>query len=146
MTAHSFARPCVASSSGKRTSTFVGEAENGKEAVKKAQELPTDLILLDLSMPVMNGLDATRVLKQMMPEVPVIMFRAYRGSSTEKVARTVGASALVSKFEHMSVLLGKARTVLEPRTITLVPSTLRQQSSVVRKCTVYIFDKLEVTQ
>ena len=56
MTAHSFARPCVASSSGKRTSTFVGEAENGKEAVKKAQELPTDLILLDLSMPVVNGL------------------------------------------------------------------------------------------
>src|SRR5690348_8361586 len=92
-----------------------GEAENGKEAVKKAQELHPDLILLDLSMPVMNGLDATRVLKQMMPEVPVIMFSAYRGSSTEKVARTVGASALVSKFEHISVLLGKARTALEPR-------------------------------
>jgi YesN/AraC family two-component response regulator len=37
-----------------------GEAENGKEAVEKAQELHPDLILLDLSMPVMNGLDATR--------------------------------------------------------------------------------------
>jgi len=92
-----------------------GEAENGKEAVKKAQELHPDLILLDLSMPVMNGLDATRVLKQMMPDVPVIMFSAYSGSSTEKEARAVGASALVSKFEHISVLLGKARTVLEPR-------------------------------
>ena len=92
-----------------------GEAENGREAVEKAQELHPDLILLDLSMPVMNGLDATRVLKQMMPEVPVIMFSAYRGSSTEKEARTAGACALVSKFEHISVLLGKARTVLEPR-------------------------------
>jgi DNA-binding NarL/FixJ family response regulator len=92
-----------------------GEAENGKEAVEKAQELQPDLILLDLSMPVMNGLDATRVLKQMMPDVPVIMFSAYRGSSTEKEARTVGASALVSKFEHISVLLGKVRTMLEPR-------------------------------
>jgi len=92
-----------------------GEAENGREAVEKAQELHPDLILLDLSMPVMNGLDATRVLKQMMPEVPIIMFSAYRGSSTEKEARTAGACALVSKFEHISVLLGKARTVLEPR-------------------------------
>jgi two-component system, chemotaxis family, chemotaxis protein CheY len=92
-----------------------GEAENGREAVEKAQELHPDLILLDLSMPVMNGLDATRVLKQMMPEVPVIMFSAYRGSFPEKEARTAGACALVSKFEHISVLLVKARTVLEPR-------------------------------
>jgi YesN/AraC family two-component response regulator len=37
-----------------------GEAENGKEAIEEAQELHPDLILLDLSMPVMNGLDATR--------------------------------------------------------------------------------------
>ena len=89
-----------------------GEAENGREAVEKAQELHPDVILLDLSRSVMNGLDATRVLKQMMPEVPVIMFRAYRGSSTETVARMLGASALVSKFEHISVLLGKARSAL----------------------------------
>jgi DNA-binding NarL/FixJ family response regulator len=92
-----------------------GEAESGREAVEKAQEMHPDLILLDLSMPVMNGLDATRLLKRMMPEVPVIMFSAYGGPSTEKEARTAGASALVSKFEHISVLLGKARTALEPR-------------------------------
>ena len=92
-----------------------GEAENGREAVEKAQQLHPDLILLDLSMPVMNGLDATRILKQMMPEVPVIMFSAYRSSSTEKEARSAGASALVSKFEHISVLIGKARRALEPK-------------------------------
>lgn len=92
-----------------------GEAENGREAVEKAQELHPDLILLDLSMPMMKGLDAARVLKRMMPEVPVIMFSAYRGSGTEKEARTAGAFALVSKFEHISVLLGKARHALEPR-------------------------------
>lgn len=39
-----------------------GEAENGREAMEKAQQLYPDLILLDLSMPVMNGLDATRIL------------------------------------------------------------------------------------
>jgi two-component system vancomycin resistance associated response regulator VraR len=90
-----------------------GEAKNGKEAVEKARELHPDLILLDLSMQVMNGLDATRVLKRMMPEVPVIMFSEYSGASTEKEARSAGVWALVSKFAHISELLGKARGALE---------------------------------
>jgi two-component system nitrate/nitrite response regulator NarL len=90
-----------------------GEAKNGREAVRKARELHPDLILLDLSMPVMNGLDATRTLKRVMPEVPVIMFSAHSDSSTEKEARSAGASALVSKFEHISVLLGKVRNALK---------------------------------
>ena len=89
-----------------------GEAENGREAVDKAQELHPDLILLDLSMPVMNGLDATRVLKRMMPEVPVIMFSGYSDSFSETEARSAGVWALVSKSEHISFLLGKARCAL----------------------------------
>ena len=115
MTAHSFGRPCVHLFEREEDFDVCGEAENGREAVEKAQELHPDLILLDLSMPVRNGLDATRVLKRMMPEVPVIMFSAYSGSSTEKEARSAGVSALVSKFEHISVLLGKARRALEPK-------------------------------
>jgi len=92
-----------------------GEAENGKEAIDKAQELHPDLILLDLSMPVMNGLEATRVLKRMMPEVPVIIYSAFADSSTEKAARSAGVNALVSKSENISVLLGKAHSALEPQ-------------------------------
>jgi DNA-binding NarL/FixJ family response regulator len=90
-----------------------GEAANGGEAIDKARELHPDLILLDLSMPVMNGLDAARVLKRVMPEVPVIMFSMYSDSCTEKEARSAGVSALVSKFEHISVVLGKARSALK---------------------------------
>ena len=90
-----------------------GKAENGKEAVEKAQELQPDLILLDLSMPVMNGLEATRILKRLIPEVPVIMYSAYSDSSTEKEARSAGVWALVSKSENASVLLGKAHSALE---------------------------------
>ncbi len=89
-----------------------GEAENGSEAIEEAQGLHPDLILLDLSMPVMNGLDAARALKRCMPEVPLIMFSAYSDSFTEKEARSAGISALVSKSEHMSVLIGKARSLL----------------------------------
>jgi DNA-binding NarL/FixJ family response regulator len=89
-----------------------GEAENGKEAVEKAQELHPDLIVLDLSMPVMNGLDATRVLKQVMPEVPVIMLTAYGDSFIEQEVRSAGAAAFVSKAEHISVLFGKAHSLV----------------------------------
>jgi DNA-binding NarL/FixJ family response regulator len=91
-----------------------GEAENGREAVQKAEALHPDLILLDLSMPLMNGLDATRILKRLMPEVPIIMYSAYSDAFTEREACSAGVSALVSKSEHISVLLGKARRALEP--------------------------------
>jgi len=88
-----------------------GEAENGMKAIEEAQELHPDLILLDLSMP-MNGLDATRVLKRVMPEVPVIMYSGHSDSFTEKEARSAGVSALVSKSEPISVLLAEARSLL----------------------------------
>lgn len=89
-----------------------GEAENGSEAVEKARQLRPDLILLDLAMPVMNGFDATRILKRVMPEVPIIMFSGYSDSSSEREARSLGVWAFVSKSEHISVLLGKARRAL----------------------------------
>jgi two-component system, chemotaxis family, chemotaxis protein CheY len=89
-----------------------GEAENGKEGIEKAQELHPDLIVLDLSMPVMNGLDAARALKRLMPTVPLIMFSAYSNTLSEQEARSAGISALVSKSEHVSVLVEKARSLL----------------------------------
>lgn len=89
-----------------------GEAENGRAVVQKARELHPELILLDLSMPVMNGLDATRVLKRLLPEVPIIMYSAYSDSFTQSEARSAGVSAVVSKSEHISVLIAKARSLV----------------------------------
>jgi DNA-binding NarL/FixJ family response regulator len=88
------------------------EAENGTQAIEEAQESHPDLILLDLSMPVMNGLDAARALKGLMPHVPILMFSAYADSFTEKEARSAGVSALVSKFEDTSTLVGTARNLV----------------------------------
>ena len=86
-----------------------GEAENGKDAIKKAQELRPDLIVLDLSMPVMNGFDAARILKRLMPTVPLIMYSAFGDRLAENQARLIGISEVVSKSEHASVLTHKAR-------------------------------------
>lgn len=90
------------------------EAENGKQAIEEACELQPDLIVLDLSMPVMNGLDAARVLRRLMPEVPIVMFSAYADPFTEKEARSAGASILVSKFGDISALVGIARSLVYP--------------------------------
>ena len=63
-------------------------------------------------MPVMNGLDAARALKRVMPEVPIIMYSAYGDSFTQREARSAGVSALISKSENIAVLLGKARSLV----------------------------------
>ena len=61
-----------------------GEAENGREAIEKAQRLRPDLIVADLSMPVMNGIEETRLLRKLMPRVPVIIYTAHSDSFIEK--------------------------------------------------------------
>ncbi len=91
-----------------------GEAENGQDAIEKAQALHPDLIVMDLSMPVMNGIDAARALKTLMSTVPVIIFSEYSDVFSENEARSAGISALVSKSEHVSVLIDKARALLYP--------------------------------
>jgi DNA-binding NarL/FixJ family response regulator len=90
-----------------------GEAENGREAVEKAQLLRPNLIVTDLSMPLMNGLEETRVLKKLMPAVPVIIFTAHSDPFVEKEAREAGVSAVVSKSEAVAVLITKARGLLD---------------------------------
>ena len=90
-----------------------GEAGNGKEAIEKAQELRPDLIVLDLSMPVMNGLDAARILKRLMPTTPLIMYSAFGDKFAEHQARLIGISEVVSKSEDASVLIHKARGLLD---------------------------------
>jgi len=89
-----------------------GEAENGKEAIAKARELHPDLIVLDLSMPVMNGLDAARELKRLMPTVPLIMYSAFGDTFMEQQARLIGISELVSKSQPAAILVSKARSLL----------------------------------
>jgi DNA-binding NarL/FixJ family response regulator len=92
-----------------------GEAANGRSAIEEAGRLPPDLIVLDLLMPVMNGLDAARTLKRMMPSVPLIMYSAFEDRFSERLARLAGISELVSKYQHVSVLINTARGLLYPR-------------------------------
>ena len=87
-------------------------AENGSDAIKKAQELHPDLIVLDLAMPVMNGLEAARALKLLMPRVPLVMFTSTVGKTMEQEARTAGISAVVSKDEPAQQLFDQVEALL----------------------------------
>lgn len=89
-----------------------GVAENGLEAVEKAQELHPGLIVMDISMPVMNGIEAAQIFKQMLPTVPVIMLSDYGVQFLETGAGSIGIAAVVSKAECTSVLLYEARALL----------------------------------
>ena len=86
-----------------------GVAENGCEAVEEAGRLHPDVIVLDMKMPVMDGLEAARLLKRMMPEVPVIMYSATNDEVAARAARSVGISEIVSKSQRVSVLIHAAR-------------------------------------
>lgn len=87
-----------------------GAAENGQEAVEMAQTLRPDLIMLDLSMPVMNGIEAACALKRLMPMTPLIVFSEFGDGFSERETRATAVATLVSKSESLSVLLEKARS------------------------------------
>jgi DNA-binding NarL/FixJ family response regulator len=90
-----------------------GQAGNGREAIEKAQQLHPDLIVTDFSMPIMNGLEETRLLKLLMPAVPVIIYTAHSDPFVEKEARSAGASAVISKSDAFTVLIAKARSLFD---------------------------------
>jgi DNA-binding NarL/FixJ family response regulator len=75
----------------------VGEAENGAEGIAKARELQPRLIVLDLSMPVMNGLEAARELSQLLPRVPILMLTNYADCGLENSALAAGVRRVHSK-------------------------------------------------
>jgi two-component system response regulator EvgA len=90
----------------------VCDAVDGAEAIKQAKTEAPDLIILDLSMPVMNGLEAARALRILVPQVPLLMFTNMAVSTVERDARAAGVSAVVSKSESTDILISQARKLL----------------------------------
>ena len=86
-------------------------AENGQDALETASRLHPDLIVLDRTMPIMDGLAAARVLRKLMPDVLLIMYCATPEECPEALVKSVGISAIVSKCESASVLIDKCRSL-----------------------------------
>lgn len=90
-----------------------GQAANGKEAVAKALELKPSLIVIDLSMPVLDGLSAIRILKELMPVVPFILYTAHEVAMVRGAALEAGAAEVISKSEMAGVLVARARALTQ---------------------------------
>jgi DNA-binding NarL/FixJ family response regulator len=75
----------------------VGAVADGADATSLAAELAPDLVLLDLSMPVLNGLDTTRLLREVAPEAAVVMFSAFDSPELRRQAFAAGAVAFLPK-------------------------------------------------
>jgi DNA-binding NarL/FixJ family response regulator len=103
-------RTCFESQSGWQVS---GEACNGQEGIAKAQQVHPNLIVLDLSMPVMNGLDAAKALTKLMPSVPLVMFTSFMTSTLEREALAAGISKVIVKSGPLTELIGCVRSLVK---------------------------------
>ena len=89
-----------------------GEAADGLEAIEMAQRLIPDVVLLDLSMPGMNGFEVARELKRITPLIPVLMFTSFKTPQLEQEALASGCNAVVSKSEHQQTLFDNIHRLL----------------------------------
>jgi DNA-binding NarL/FixJ family response regulator len=81
-----------------------GEAGNGVEAIEKAKELKPDLILLDLVMPLMNGVEAASVLKRLLPQSRIVLFSMYDEALGKALASAVGVDVVLPKVNGLTGL------------------------------------------
>ena len=82
-----------------------GEAVNGEEAIVKAKELKPDLIILDVTMPVLSGFDTAREIQKILPEVRILMLSTHESKQLVEEAKRLGVHGYVSKTQAGDVLL-----------------------------------------
>jgi DNA-binding NarL/FixJ family response regulator len=90
-----------------------GEAVDGRDAIEKARQFNPDLVVLDLSMPVMNGLQVSRELRRLLPRVPLVMFTSFESAHLRGEAIEAGVSSIISKSEPVQNLLNSIQSLLE---------------------------------
>jgi len=90
---------------------IVGEAEDGREAVRLALQLRPNVVLMDIAMPLLNGLEATRQIKREHPEINVLVLTMYDHEEYFRQMLEVGASGYIIKRAAASELVSAIRAV-----------------------------------
>ena len=90
---------------------ILGEATNGEEAVSKARELQPDIVLMDITMPGMNGLEATRLIKKENPEMKILVLTMHEEDDYFYRILEAGASGYFIKGGSFTELLSALRAV-----------------------------------
>ena len=82
----------------------VGSASGGEQAVEIARGADPDIVVMDYKMPVVDGITATRMIREQKPTMPVILYTAYLDSQIESEARAAGVAACIGKVEGLTSL------------------------------------------
>jgi len=98
-----------------------GEAENGQQAIEMAELLKPDLILMDVSMPVIGGIEATRQIRRLLPNTRIFILSMHEGVHIAASARSAGADGSISETAKVVDLLAAIDELLsaEPKGVTL---------------------------
>lgn len=91
--------------------TVVGEAENGRKALESIEQLQPDVVLLDVTMPELGGIEATETVHERCPQVKVIMLSAVTDADSIHRALRAGASGYLAKFSAGSEVVRAVRKV-----------------------------------
>ena len=81
-----------------------GEAVDGLEGIEKSVDLKPDLIVLDYSLPQINGLQVAVMLHEIVPETPIILFTFYKDVISPVIAHASGVASVVSKGDQLTIL------------------------------------------
>jgi DNA-binding NarL/FixJ family response regulator len=89
-----------------------GEADNGQDAIRLAGELAPEIVIMDVSMPGMNGLEATRIMHDVLPETKVLLLTLHSSSEFVRSAFRAGARGYVLKSDAENELVRALNVVI----------------------------------
>jgi len=93
---------------------ITAEASNGLEAINEIKSHPPDIVIMDMQMPVMDGLEATKIIKKRWPKVKVVVLTMYQNYQSE--ALSAGADAFLVKDCPVEELISAVNTVCQTNT------------------------------
>jgi CheY-like chemotaxis protein len=91
-----------------------GEAENGIDAIARAVATRPDLVILDVAMPGLNGIEVASILQRLLPDVPMILHTIYGDHVGKAFGAVFGIKAIVAKADGIGRLIECVRSLLEP--------------------------------
>ena len=103
--------------------TVCGEAENGIDAVGRAVATRPDLVILDVAMPGLNGIEVASILQGLLPNTPIILHTIYGERIGKSLKSLVGIKAVVAKSEGVGKLIERVRSLTNGSVGNLVPSS-----------------------